>query len=94
MVTFDFNNNCFKTVLPESFQSFPLYFKVTNIQTHKDPVFVEEKQEQLTSEPATSVEPEIIISGTTPQLQLESIPEGGSTADVLTTVAEKISLYA
>ena len=40
IVTFDFNNNCFKTVLPDSFQSFPLYSKVTNIQTHKDPVFV------------------------------------------------------
>ena len=47
MVTFDFNDNCFKAILPKTFQSFPLYSKVESIQTHRKPVFVEDKEMQV-----------------------------------------------
>ena len=47
MVTFDFNDNCFKAILPKTFQSFPLYSKVESIQTHRKPVFVEAKEMQV-----------------------------------------------
>ena len=47
MVTFDFNSNFFKAILPETYQSFPLYSKVESIQTHRKPVFAENNEMQV-----------------------------------------------
>ena len=43
-VTFDFNNKCFKAILPKNFPSFPLYSKVKSIQAQRELVFVKHEE--------------------------------------------------